>query len=53
MIFREFPLPALYGDGAEGTICKLVLLCALIAQTVGLRFWPRHYHSFLLICSLH
>ena len=50
---REFPLTALYGDGAGGTICKLVPLCALIAQTEGLRFRPPHSHSFLLICSLH
>ena len=50
---RELPLPVLYGDGGGGTICKLVPLCALIAQTEGLRFWPPHSHSFLLICSLH
>ena len=49
---REFPLPALYGDGGGGSICKLVPLCALIAQTEGLRFWAPHSHSFLLICSL-
>ena len=48
---REFPLPILCGDGAGGTISKLVPLCALIAQTEGLRFWPPHSHSFLLICS--
>ena len=48
----EFPLPALYGDGAGGTIRKFVLLCALIAQTEGLRFWTPHSHSFLLMCSL-
>ena len=48
----EFPLPFLCGDGAGGTICKLVPLCALIAQTEGLRFRPPHSHSFLLICSL-
>ena len=35
---REFPLPILCGDGAGGTICKLVPLCALIAQTEGFRF---------------
>ena len=28
-------------------------LCALIAQTEGLRFWSPHSLSFLLICSLH
>ena len=39
-------------DGAGGTICKLVPLCALNAQAEGLRFWPPHSHSFLLICSL-
>ena len=50
---REFLLTALYGDGAGGTICKLVPLCALIAQTEGMRFRPPHSHSFLLICSLH
>ena len=50
---REFPLTELYGDGAGGTICKLVPLCALIAQTEGMRFRPPHSHSFLLICSLH
>ena len=49
----EFPLPALYGDGGGGPICKLVPLCALIAQTEGLRFWLPHSLSFLLICSLH
>ena len=50
---REFPLAALYGDGGDGTICTLVQLCALIAQTAGLRFWPPHSHSFLLMRSLH
>ena len=50
---REFPLPILCGDGAGGTISKLVPLCELIAQTEGLRFWLPHSHSFLLICSLH
>ena len=50
---REFPLPILCGDGAGGTICKLVPLCALIALMEGLRFWPPHSHSFMLICSLH
>ena len=30
-----------------------IALCALIAQTQGLRFWPPDSHSFLLICSLH
>ena len=50
---REFPLPALYGDGAGGTICDLVPLCAMIAQTEGLHIWPPHSHSFLLICSLN
>ena len=50
---REFPSTALYGDGAGGTIYMLVPLCALIAQTEGLRFPPPHSHSFLLICSLH
>ena len=35
---REFPLPILCGDGEGGKICKLVPLCALIAQTEGLRF---------------
>ena len=49
----EFPLPILCGDGAGGTIRKLVPLGALIAQTEGLRFWPSHFHNFLLICSLH
>ena len=49
----EFSWPILCGDGAGETICKLVPLCALIAQTEGLRFWPPHSHSFLLICSLH
>ena len=32
---------------------NVVPLCALIAQTEGLRFWTPHSHSFLLICSLH
>ena len=50
---REFPLLILCGDGGEGTICKLVPLCALIAQTEGLRFWPTHSHSLMFICSLH
>ena len=50
---RGFPLPILCGEGAGGTICKLVPLCALIAQTEGFRFWPPHSHSFMLICSLH
>ena len=50
---REFQLPILCGDGGGGTICKLVPLCALIAQTEGLRFWLPHSHSFLLICSLN
>ena len=49
---REFPLPALHGDGGGGTICKLVPLCSLIAQTEGLRFWPPHSHNFLLICRV-
>ena len=50
---REFPLRILCSDGAGGTICKVVPLCALIAKTEGLRFWPPDSHSFLLICSLH
>ena len=50
---REFPLPILCGDGAEGIFCKFVPLSALIAQTEGFRFWPPHSHNFLLICSLH
>ena len=50
---REFPLTALYGDGAGGTIYKLVPLCVLITQTESLRFHHPHSHSFLLICSLH
>ena len=49
---REFPLPALYGDGGDGPIGKLAPLCGMIAQTEGLRFWPPHSLSFLLICSL-
>ena len=35
---REFPLPALYGDGGGGPICKLASICALIAKTEGLHF---------------
>ena len=50
---HELPLPILVGDGAGGTICNLVSLCALIAQTEGLRFCPPLSHSFLLICSLN
>ena len=50
---REFPLPTLCCDYAGGTIYKLVPLCALIAQTDGLRFRPPHSHSLLLICSFH
>ena len=50
---REFPLLILGGDGARGTICKLVPLCALIAQKEDFLFRPPHSHSFLLICSLH
>ena len=46
---REFPLRILCGDGARGTICMLVPLCALIAQTEGFRFRPPHSHSFLVI----
>ena len=49
----EFPLTVLYGDGAGGTIYKLVPLCALTSQTEGLRFRPPHSHSFMVICSLH
>ena len=48
----EFPLPILCGDGAGGTIWKLVPLCALIAQIEVLRFWPPHSLS-LHISSLH
>ena len=50
---RDFPLPALYGDGVGGSIFKFLTLCVLIAQTEGLRFWAPHSHSFFLICSLH
>ena len=50
---RGFPLPILCGEGAGGTICKLVPLCALIAQTEGFRFWPLHSHSFMLMYRLH
>ena len=46
-------MPALYDDGGGGPICKLLPLCALIAQVEGLRFWPPHSLSFLFICSLH
>ena len=53
MNLREFPLPIPCGDGAGGSVSKVVQLCALIAQTQRLRFWPLHSHSFLLICSLH
>ena len=52
-MLREFPLPIQYGDGGGGMICKPVPLCALIAQTEGLRFRAPHSRSFLLICSLH
>ena len=49
----DFPLPILCCDDAGGTICELVPLCALIAQTESLRFWLPHSHRFLLICSFH
>ena len=38
MNLSEVPLPALYGDGGDGSICKLVQVCSLIAQSEGLRF---------------
>ena len=40
-------------DGAGSSVCKVVPLCALIAQTQRLRYCPPHSYSFLLICSLH
>ena len=54
MNLNELPLPALYGDGGGGSICKLVPLCALIAQTEGLRFWapiPTASSSYVVCIS--
>ena len=48
-----FRLPIPCGDGAGGSVCNVVPLCALIVQTQRLRYCPPHSHSFLLICSLH
>ena len=35
-------MPISHGEGGGGTICRLVPLCALIAQTEGLRFSATH-----------
>ena len=51
--FTQISFPTLYGDAAGWTISKLISLCALIAQTQGLLFWPPYSHSFLLIYNLH